>query len=272
MKQQNFPLKNYTVMTTKSIQQLNCLDTYRYFCVSLTAIKGETNITYEQIEILIGKDEENIAVSSYKSSGKQKSFADKMNELDEVTVTKEYSKTPNNGIVRRNIYRINYSTENKLFRMPEKELLLVDLEPKLKGYILKLFSVCNVNTLIIDMTQKDLCSLINVSPATVSKYNKILFEKGYLVDLGDCFKINIPGISPIVDKKYQEQVKINEDLLETYLEAEYSSRGVEVYKKLKESNFDGVRDKLAILQYCVSDCKIGMRPDNNPHKDAFIQL
>ncbi len=39
-----------------------------------------------------------------------------------------------------------------------------------------------------------------------------MFEKGYLVDLGDCFKINIAGISPIVDKKYQEQVKINQDL------------------------------------------------------------
>jgi DNA-binding Lrp family transcriptional regulator len=258
-------------MTTKSIQKLNCLDVYRYFCVSLTAIKGETNITYEQIEILMGKDEEHIAVSSYKSSGKQKSFADKMNELDEVTVTKEYSKTPNNGIVRRNIYRINYSTEHKLFRMPEKELLLVDLEPKLKGYILKLFSVCNVNTLIINMTQKDLCELINLSPATVNKYNKILFEKGYLVDLGDCFKINIAGIAPIVDKKYEEQVRINEKFLETLLDAEYMSKGIEVYKKLKETNFDGVRDKLAILQYCASDCKTGMKVDYS-QRDAFVQL
>lgn len=246
-------------MNNRSVQKLNCLDTYRYFCVSLTAIKGVSDITYEQIEILIGKKEDNISVSSYKCSGKQKSFADKLNELEEVSVTKEYTKTPNNGIVKRNIYRIDFSTENKLFRMPKKTLLLADLEPKYKGYLLKLFSVCNVNTLTIDITQTELCSLINVSPVTVNKYNKLLIEKGFLIDLGNAYKINIPGLDPIIDKKYQEQVKINQDYLEEQLNTDFHTRGLIVYKKLKETDFEGVRDKLAILKYCVSDCKVQIR-------------
>lgn len=242
-------------MNNRSVQKLNCLDVYRFFCVSLTAIKGVSDITYEQIEILIGKKEDNISVSSYKCSGKQKSFAEKLNELEEVSVTKEYTKTPNNGIVNRNIYRIDFSTENKLFRMPRKALLLADLEPKYKGYLLKLFSVCNVNTLTIEMTQTDLCSLINVSPATVNKYNKLLLEKGYLIDLGNSYKINIAGLDPIVDKKYQEQVNFNIEFLEEQLKSDFHTRGVIAYKKLKESNFEGVRDKLAILNYCIADCK-----------------
>lgn len=269
MIQTQFPLKKYTVMNNKSVQKLNCLDVYRYFCVSLTAIKGTTDITYEQIERLIGKKDK-VSVSSYKSSSKQISFADKMNELEEVTVTKEYVKTPCKGLVKRNIYKIDYSTEGKTFRMPEKTLLFIDLDPKLKGYLLKLYSVCEIHTLLVCMTQKDLSELINVAPATIKKYNKELFDKGYLTDMGEGFKISIDGLNPLKNKKYQEMVDKYIETLEILLEVRSEEKGVQIYKKLKESNFEGIRDKLAILHYCVTGCKYISEKDKKQISDIIL--
>ena len=141
MKDTKLPFKEYTVMSNNLIQNLNCSDVYRTYTLLLTADKDslETNTTLKQLAGFVGEELDN-----YKKSKSTLSFNDKLRATGEVVIRDIDSKQKDRHWT---MYRFN-QVEPGNYRRIGREFYDTynTLDLKLRGFILKLFSVCLLYT------------------------------------------------------------------------------------------------------------------------------
>ena len=195
MKTTKLPFKKYTDMNNTLIAKLGCADVYRAYVLSLTAdIKNNsTDTTLEQLAGFI-----NEKVGAYKGNKTAKSFSESLNATGVVSVNSSRSTSLNGEkSVTRNVYTFLKGTE---FRMIGVEFYNVDLDIKLKGYLIKLFSICNTNTLLLDKGVSEIYKLIGVTKATQKKYNDVLISKGFMTITDNGLLLSVSGFNKVEKK------------------------------------------------------------------------
>ncbi|MEA4937826.1 MAG: winged helix-turn-helix transcriptional regulator [Paludibacter sp.] len=188
------PFKEYTVLPNSLIQNeiFGPSDIYRIFVLSLTAdkITGKTDTTIDQLADFVGE-------STFNYQNKY-SFTDKLRDSNDVDVnTVLYREDITNCPIKRNYYTLRKPVNSEPFRMIHRELYDVDLKIKIKGYLIRLFSVAVTETLFVGYSQRELAKLLHISPNTIRSYNKELTEKGYILELENGLFLTCPGFRPI---------------------------------------------------------------------------
>ena len=244
MKDTKLPFKEYTVMSNNLIQNLNCSDVYRAYTLLLTADKDslETNTTLKQF---VGEELDN-----YKKSKSTLSFNDKLRATGEVVIRDIDSKRKDRHWT---IYRFN-QVEPGNYRRIGREFYDTynTLDLKLRGFILKLFSVTEPHSYVIKLSSiRKLKELIHMGHNTIGRYIEQLKDLDLLDEIGDCLILKVKGL--IIDQPKDKQVKKLIAMFDHMIDFNEGnnkplSRECMIYKKYKENGFKDVKNIHAFMK------------------------
>ena len=207
-------------MSNNLIQNLNCSDVYRAYTLLLTADKDslETNTTLKQLAGFVGEELDN-----YKKSKSTLSFNDKLRATGEVVIRDIDSK------------------------QKDRHWTL-----KLRGFILKLFSVTEPHSHVIKLSPiRKLEKRIHMGQDTISRYIEQLKDLDLLDEIGDCLILKVKGL--IIDQPKDKQVKKLIAMFDHMIEFNEGnnkplSRECMIYKKYKENGFKDVKNIHAFMK------------------------
>lgn len=247
MKDTKLPFKEYTVMSNNLIQKLNCSDVYRTYTLLLTADKDslETNTTLELLAGFVGDKPDN-----YKKSKSTLSFNDKLRATGEVVIRDIDSKRKDRHWT---IYRFN-QVEPGNYRRIGREFYDTynTLDLKLRGFILKLFSVTEPHSHVIKLSSiRKLKELIHMGHNTIGRYIEQLKDLDLLDEIGDCLILKVKGL--IIDQPKDKQVKKLIAMFDHMIDFNEGnnkplSRECMIYKKYKENGFKDVKNIHAFMK------------------------
>lgn len=247
MKDTKLPFKEYTVMSNNLIQNLNCSDVYRTYTLLLTADKDslETNTTLEQLAGFVGEELDN-----YKKSKGTLSFNDKLRATGEVVIRDIDSKWKDRHWT---MYRFN-QVEPGNYRRIGREFYDTynTLDLKLRGFILKLFSVTEPHSHVIKLSPiRKLEKRIHMGHNTIGRYIEQLKDLDLLDEIGDCLILKVKGL--IIDQPKDKQVKKLIAMFDHMIEFNEGnnkplSRECMIYKKYKENGFKDVKNIHAFMK------------------------
>jgi hypothetical protein len=132
---------------------------------------------------------------------------------------------------------------NKAFRNVNKSYYFLDMPIKLKGYLLKLYSICNLRDLTVKLSKNKIAKLIRVTKASQNKYNAELIKLGYLREVADELVITCPGL----DKTDKKQVCSPETM------KEINERREIIYSHLEASPYKGQKITREILDNLLAN-------------------
>lgn len=247
MKDTKLPFKEYTVMSNNLIQNLNCSDVYRAYTLLLTADKDslETNTTLKQLAGFVGEELDN-----YKKSKSTLSFNDKLRATGEVVIRDIDSKRKDRHWT---IYRFN-QVEPGNYRRIGREFYDTynTLDLKLRGFILKLFSVTEPHSHVIKLSSiRKLEKRIHMGHDAIGRYIEQLKDLDLLDEIGDCLILKVKGL--IIDQPKDKQVKKLIAMFDHMIDFNESnnkplSRECMIYKKYKENGFKDVKNIHAFMK------------------------
>ena len=245
MKDTKLPFKEYTVMSNNLIQNLNCSDVYRAYTLLLTADKDslETNTTLKQLAGFVGEELDNYKKSTL-------SFNDKLRATGEVVIRDIDSKRKDRHWT---IYRFN-QVEPGNYRRIGREFYDTynTLDLKLRGFILKLFSVTEPHSYVIKLSSiRKLKELIHMGHNTIGRYIEQLKDLDLLDEIGDCLILKVKGL--IIDQPKDKQVKKLIAMFDHMIDFNEGnnkplSRECMIYKKYKENGFKDVKNIHAFMK------------------------
>ena len=247
MRDTKLPFKEYTVMSNNLIQNLNCSDVYRAYTLLLTADKDslETNTTLKQLAGFVGEELDN-----YKKSKSTLSFNDKLRATGEVVIRDIDSKRKDRHWT---MYRFN-QVEPGNYRRIGREFYDTynTLDLKLRGFILKLFSVTEPHSHVIKLSPiRKLEKRIHMGHDTISRYIGQLKDLDLLDEIGGCLILKVKGL--IIDQPKDKQVKKLIAMFDHMIDFNESnnkplSRECMIYKKYKENGFKDVKNIHAFMK------------------------
>ena len=247
MKDTKLPFKEYTVMSNNLIQKLNCSDVYRTYTLLLTADKDslETNTTLKQLAGFVGEELDN-----YKKSKGTLSFNDKLRATGEVVIRDIDSKRKDRHWT---MYRFN-QVEPGNYRRIGREFYDTynTLDLKLRGFILKLFSVTEPHSYVIKLSSiRKLKERIHMGHNTISKYIEQLKDLDLLDEVADCLILKVKGL--IIDQPKDKQVEELTTIFDHIIEFNEGnnkplSRECMIYKKYKENGFKDVKNMHSLMK------------------------
>lgn len=234
-------------MSNNLIQKLNCSDVYRTYTLLLTADKDslETNTTLGQLAGFVGEELDN-----YKKSKGTLSFNDKLRATGEVVIRDIDSKRKDRHWT---MYRFN-QVEPGNYRRIGREFYDTynTLDLKLRGFILKLFSVTEPHSYVIKLSSiRKLKERIHMGHNTIGKYIEQLKDLDLLNEVDDCLILKVKGliIDPPKDKQVEELTTIFDHMIE-FNEGNNKplSRECMIYKKYKENGFKDVKNMHSLMK------------------------
>lgn len=234
-------------MSNNLIQKLNCSDVYRTYTLLLTADKDslETNTTLEQLAGFVGEELDN-----YKKSKGTLSFNDKLRATGEVVIRDIDSKRKDRHWT---MYRFN-QVEPGNYRRIGREFYDTynTLDLKLRGFILKLFSVTEPHSYVIKLSSiRKLKERIHMGHNTIGKYIEQLKDLDLLDEVDDCLILKVKGliIDPPKDKQVEELTTIFDHMIE-FNEGNNKplSRECMIYKRYKENGFKDVKNMHSLMK------------------------
>ncbi len=194
-------LKKSTKVSNTLIEKLGCSNVYRAYVLAATTNKeGKTDTTIEQLAEFCDETPNN-----YTNCKLGKSFAESLKGTGVVSYETTRAKAlATGGFVKRT----NYSFQDtRLFRVIGLEFYALNLDIKLKGYLLKLFSMANTVSLCLEKSANEIYKVVGVSAATQKKYNAELETKGLLVKTSKGYRLNVPGFSQVAKKAMNAKTK-----------------------------------------------------------------
>ena len=234
-------------MSNNLIQNLNCSDVYRTYTLLLTADKYtlETNTTLGQLAGFVGEELDN-----YKKSKGTLSFNDKLRATGEVVIRDIDSKRKDRHWT---MYRFN-QVEPGNYRRIGREFYDTynTLDLKLRGFILKLFSVTEPHSHVIKLSPiRKLEKRIHMGHNTISKYIEQLKDLDLLDEVADCLILKVKGL--IIDQPKDKQVEELTAIFDHIIEFNEGnnkplSRECMIYKKYKENGFKDVKNIHAFMK------------------------
>jgi len=242
MKYQKLPYKSYTIINNSAADNLNCPDLYRFFVLSLTTDKvtRTTNTTLEQLALFVGESQLN-----YEKGKSSTSFTDRLKESGEVML--EYYRDHSlkgDKQVNRIRYTFNAPEPTK-YRRITKEFTEIGLPIKVKGYLLKLFILCDAHSFDLPHSKTKIAQLLSMDKRTVDGYNKILIEAGYLVPVSKHFQLNVSSFlldqPNKISKRAQEVIdSFNSNLDYKTKNNMQLSRSEVIFLKAKKEDFKDI--------------------------------
>lgn len=234
-------------MSNNLIQNLNCSDVYRTYTLLLTADKHslETNATLKQLAGFVGEELDN-----YKKSKSTLSFNDKLRATGEVVIRDIDSKRKDRHWT---MYRFN-QVEPGNYRRIGREFYDTynTLDLKLRGFILKLFSVTEPHSHVIKLSSiRKLEKRIHMGHNTISKYIEQLKDLDLLDEVADCLILKVKGL--IIDQPKDKQVEELTAIFDHIIEFNEGnnkplSRECMIYKKYKENGFKDVKNMHSLMK------------------------
>lgn len=234
-------------MSNNLIQNLNCSDVYRTYTLLLTADKYtlETNTTLGQLAGFVGEELDN-----YKKSKGTLSFNDKLRATGEVVIRDIDSKRKDRHLT---MYRFN-QVEPGNYRRIGREFYDTynTLDLKLRGFILKLFSVTEPHSYVIKLSSiRKLEKRIHMGHNTISKYIEQLKDLDLLDEVADCLILKVKGL--IIDQPKDKQVEELTAIFDHMIEFNEGnnkplSRECMIYKKYKENGFKDVKNMHSLMK------------------------
>ncbi|WP_270540932.1 hypothetical protein [Bacteroides zhangwenhongii] len=240
------PFKEYTVMSNNLIQNLNCSDVYRTYTLLLTADKQslETNTTLEQLAGFVGEKLDN-----YKKSKGTLSFNDKLRATGEVVIHDIDSGRKDRHWT---MYRFNQVEQGNYRRIGREFYDTCNtLDLKLRGFILKLFSVAEPHSHVVKLSMRKLKERIHMGHSTISQYIGQLKDLDLLDEVDGCLILKVKGliVDQPSDKYVEKQIAIWNYLIEVYeRDGIPLSRECMIYKKYKEKGFKDVKNMHALIK------------------------
>ena len=247
MKDTKLPFKEYTVMSNNLIQNLNCSDVYRAYTLLLTADKDslETNTTLEQLAGFVGEEPDN-----YKKSKGTLSFNDKLRATGEVVIRDIDSKRKDRHWTMYRFSQVEPGNYRRISREFYDTYNTLDL--KLRGFILKLFSVTEPHSHVIKLSPiRKLEKRIHMGHNTISKYIEQLKDLDLLDEVADCLILKVKGL--IIDQPKDKQVEDLTSIFDHIIEFNEGnnkplSRECMIYKKYKENGFKDVKNMHSLMK------------------------
>ena len=247
MKDTKLPFKEYTVMSNNLIQNLNCSDVYRTYTLLLTADKDslETNTTLEQLAGFVGEEPDN-----YKKSKGTLSFNDKLRATGEVVIRDIDSKRKDRHWTMYRFSQVEPGNYRRISREFYDTYNTLDL--KLRGFILKLFSVTEPHSHVIKLSPiRKLEKRIHMGHNTISKYIEQLKDLDLLDEVADCLILKVKGL--IIDQPKDKQVEDLTSIFDHIIEFNEGnnkplSRECMIYKKYKENGFKDVKNMHSLMK------------------------
>ena len=247
MKDTKPPFKEYTVMSNNLIQKLNCSDVYRTYTLLLTADKHslETNTTLKQLAGFVGEEPDN-----YKKSKGTLSFNDKLRATGEVIIRDIDSKRKDRHWTMYRFNQVEPSNYRRIGREFYDTYNTLDL--KLRGFILKLFSVTEPHSHVIKLSSiRKLEKRIHMGHNTISKYIEQLKDLDLLDEVADCLILKVKGL--IIDQPKDKQVEELTAIFDHIIEFNEGnnkplSRECMIYKKYKENGFKDVKNMHSLMK------------------------
>lgn len=267
MKDTKLPFKEYTVMSNNLIQNLNCSDVYRTYTLLLTADKDslETNTTLKQLAGFVGEELDN-----YKKSKSTLSFNDKLRATGEVVIRDIDSKRKDRHWT---MYRFN-QVEPGNYRRIGREFYDTynTLDLKLRGFILKLFSVTEPHSYVIKLSSiRKLKERIHMGHNTIGKYIEQLKDLDLLDEVDDCLILKVKGL--IIDQPKDKQVEELTSIFDHIIEFNEGnnkplSRECIIYKRYKENGFKDVKNMHSLMKSLATGTVGKKRPvkEDIPYK------
>lgn len=246
MSYEKLPFKTYTVMSNNLIQKLGCADVYRTYVLLLTADKYTltTDTTIDQLALFVGEKP-----SNYKGGKSSKSFNDKLKATGEATIQHKKSNRKDRDWTDCIFSPVVFGHYRRIDR--EFYDSYKDLDLKLKGFILKLFSAAEPHSYTVKLSIRKLKDLIHMGHDAISNYKEQLKELDLLDEIGDTIILKVKGLIIDLPKdKYVEEVKSNFEHMITFNESNGNplSRECMIYKKCKELNFKGIKNMHALMK------------------------
>lgn len=202
-------MKTYTTIPNDIGSYLIPEDVYRFTCLSFTKrVKGATDSTFKQIGDLT-KDKSNRTIEY---------FVKRLRKSNLIRI-ETYQES---GTKKRNRYYIPIYEEN--FKMIHNSIIELDLDNKLKGFLIMLSGHCINNTRECKYTQIKLAELFKMHRNTVGKYIKSLIELGYINKIKGGFEIT----ATFIMIKTQRDIELEnlKDILSTFPEEHYINKVV----------------------------------------------
>ncbi|MEG1915852.1 MAG: hypothetical protein RR061_04130 [Muribaculaceae bacterium] len=250
MSYETLPFKDYTVMSNNLMQNLGCSDVYRTYVLLLTADKTtlKTDTTLGQLAVFVGDEE-----SNYKKGKTSKSFNDKLRETGEVSITDKDSGRTDRHWTDYTFLHVMAGHYRRIGREFYDNYNTLDL--KLRGFILKLFSVTEPHSYIIKTSMRELKNLIHMGHDTINSQIKILKDLDLLEEVGDCKVLKVKGLRIDIPKdSYVEEMKA---IFEHMIMVNESnniplSRECMIYKKYKENDFKSIKNMYAFMKRLIN--------------------
>ena len=244
------PFKDYTVMSNNLMQNLGCSDVYRTYVLLLTADKEmlRTDTTLGQLAVFVGDEE-----SNYKKGKTSKSFNDKLRETGEVSITDKDSGCTDRHWTDYTFLPVMKGHYKRIGREFYDNYNTLDL--KLRGFILKLFSVTEPHSYIIKSSMRELKKLIHMGHDTINSQIKILKDLDLLEEIGDYKVLKVKGLRIDIPKdSYVEEMKAMFEHMIMVNESNNIplSRECMIYKKYKENDFKDIRNMYALMKKLVN--------------------
>lgn len=234
-------------MSNNLIQNLNCSDVYRAYTLLLTADKDslETNTTLKQLAGFVGEELDN-----YKKSKSTLSFNDKLRATGEVVIRDIDSKRKDRHWTMYKFNQVEPGNYRRIGREFYDTYNTLDL--KLRGFILKLFSVTEPHSHVIKLSPiRKLEKRIHMGHDTISRYIGQLKDLDLLDEIGGCLILKVKGL--IIDQPKDKQVKKLIAMFDHMIDFNESnnkplSRECMIYKKYKENGFKDVKNIHAFMK------------------------
>lgn len=234
-------------MSNNLIQNLNCSDVYRTYTLLLTADKDslETNTTLKQLAGFVGEELDN-----YKKSKSTLSFNDKLRATGEVVIRDIDSKQKDRHWTMYRFNQVELGNYRRIGREFYDTYNTLDL--KLRGFILKLFSVTEPHSHVIKLSSiRKLEKRIHMGHDAIGRYIEQLKDLDLLDEIGDCLILKVKGL--IIDQPKDKQVKKLIAMFDHMIEFNEGnnkplSRECMIYKKYKENGFKDVRNIHAFMK------------------------
>lgn len=260
MSYKKLPFKTYTVMSNNLIQKLGCADVYRTYVLLLTADKSTltTDTTIDQLASFVGEKS-----SNYKGGKSSKSFNDKLRTTGEVTIQNKNSDRKDRTWTDYIFCPVVFGHYRRIDREFYDSYKEVDL--KLKGFILKLFSAAEPHSHTVTLSVRKLKELIHMGHGTIFSYIDQLKELDLLDEVGDTIILKVKGLIIDLPKdKYVEEAKATFEHMIAFNENNGNplSRECIIYKKYKENDFKGVKNIHSFMK-SLQNGSIGRKQETN---------
>lgn len=206
--------------------KLNSADTFRFTCLTFFARKnGFTDSTINQLSRLVNESELTT-----------KKFIPRLKKAGIITI--EENNSPDK---RRYKYFITEPTED--FRMIKKEIIDLDIDISLKGFLIQLFTITFNNTLNINISINKIVKIIKISKPTAIKYIRQLVELELLKKTDTGFLLPSKYFKIGATKK-EKEIKILNEFVQG------NDYWINVYSSIK---WDEVSEPMKYWEKIISD-------------------